>query len=175
MQRPCTRRNSERRRPFSAEGVIYKLTKNVFLEQAIGMQFPPGKTSELGIQDNHGAFEEGPARVCPVSKAFAFFKKCRIEEILSEHSKSVYGEDYETSLRLHASGGRVYYDGRLTVKTTQRRSLWDLTRQRMGWDLSLLKIHWQLMGKLRSARPGASFTSISISSMARSIVSSFIP
>jgi len=85
-----------------------------------------------------------------VSGAFAFFSRDYLEDILSQHSKSVYGEDYETSLRILSSGGHIYYDGRLTVLTKQRTTLFDLTRQRMGWDFSLLKINANLSGKLKS-------------------------
>lgn len=83
-----------------------------------------------------------------LSGAIAFYKRDCLEAVLEEHSKSVYGEDYETSLRLHSVCGKAYYDGRLTVLTRQRTTLKELTKQRMGWDLSLLKNHVQLFKKL---------------------------
>ncbi len=86
--------------------------------------------------------------LCMTSGAFAIFKRNFIERVLTEHSKSVYGEDYETSLRILAAGGHIYYDGRLTVVTKQKKNLWDLTRQRMGWDLSLLKIQLLMMKRI---------------------------
>lgn len=89
-------------------------------------------------------------KFCFVSGAFAFFKRETLRRVLSDHSKSVYGEDYETSLRILAAGGHIYYDGRITVITQQRQTLWALTQQRMAWDFSLLKIHTQNVGKLFS-------------------------
>lgn len=89
-------------------------------------------------------------RFCLVSGAFAFFKRTTLQRVLQEHSKSVYGEDYETSLRILAGGGKIYYDGRITVLTQQRTTLWELTKQRMAWDFSLLKIHAQNPKKLFS-------------------------
>lgn len=83
-----------------------------------------------------------------VSGAFAFYKRYYLEDTLLKHSRSVYGEDYEISLRILSSGGRIYYDGRLTVLTKQRATLFDLTRQRMGWDFSLLKIDTMISGRL---------------------------
>jgi len=85
-----------------------------------------------------------------VSGAFAFFKRDYLEAILTRHSKSVYGEDYETTLRILSSGGRIHYDGRVTILTKQRATLFDLTRQRMGWDFSLLKINAHLPRQLMS-------------------------
>ena len=84
-----------------------------------------------------------------VSGAIAFYSRECLERVLEEHSKSVYGEDYETSLRIHGECGDIYYDGRLTAKTSQRKTWKELTKQRMGWDLSLLKVHTQLMKKLK--------------------------
>ncbi|MDD5773748.1 MAG: glycosyltransferase family 2 protein [bacterium] len=84
-----------------------------------------------------------------ISGAFAFFKRGFLESVLSKHSQSVYGEDYETSLRILTSGGHIYYDGRLSVLTKQRKTLKDLTQQRMGWDFSLIKIDTLMAGQLR--------------------------
>lgn len=86
---------------------------------------------------------------CAVSGAFAFFKRDYLQRILEGHSESIYGEDYETSLRILAGGGRIYYDGRLTVMTKQRNTLWSLSQQRMGWDLSLIKIHYFFFSGLK--------------------------
>jgi hypothetical protein len=85
-----------------------------------------------------------------VSGALAFYDRACLERVLQKHSKSVYGEDYESSLLIHAGHGKAYYDGRLTVLTSQRPTLKELTKQRMGWDLSLLKIHLQQLKTLKS-------------------------
>ena len=85
-----------------------------------------------------------------VSGALAFYQRASLESVLQKHSKSVYGEDYETSLLLHAEQGRTYYDGRLTVVTSQRTTVKELTKQRMGWDLSLLKIHLHQLKSLKN-------------------------
>ncbi len=85
-----------------------------------------------------------------ISGAFAIFKRSFLQSVLCEHSLSVYGEDYETSLRILTRGGQIYYDGRLTILTKQRKTLSSLTRQRMGWDLSLFKINFMMMKEFKS-------------------------
>jgi len=90
---------------------------------------------------------------CAVSGAFAFFKRDYLQRILEGHSESIYGEDYETSLRILAGGGRIYYDGRLTVMTKQRNTIWSLSRQRMGWDLASMKINYFVLSKFLKKMP----------------------
>ena len=66
----------------------------------------------------------------------------------SEHSLSVYAEDFENAIMLLSQGERIYYDGRLVVSTEGPGTLGRWFSQRVGWYHGLLKVYTERAGAI---------------------------
>jgi cellulose synthase/poly-beta-1,6-N-acetylglucosamine synthase-like glycosyltransferase len=64
-----------------------------------------------------------------------------LAQVLSEHSLSVYAEDFENAMILLGHGERIYYDGRLVVSTEGPRTLARWFSQRVGWYHGLVRVY----------------------------------
>jgi cellulose synthase/poly-beta-1,6-N-acetylglucosamine synthase-like glycosyltransferase len=93
-----------------------------------------------------------------ITSGIALYRRKSLEEVLAQHTLSVYGEDLENALLLLVNRQRVYYDGRLVVETDGVASVRRLFSQRVGWSFGLIKVyveHWREL--LRESRRGAMF------------------
>jgi cellulose synthase/poly-beta-1,6-N-acetylglucosamine synthase-like glycosyltransferase len=71
----------------------------------------------------------------------SFYRRSALTLALSEHSLSVYAEDFENAVILLSHGERIYYDGRLVVSTEGPGTLRRWFSQRVGWYHGLLKVY----------------------------------
>ena len=76
-----------------------------------------------------------------VTSGVSFYRRSALARALSEHSLSVYAEDFENALILLGHGERIYYDGRLVVSTEGPGSLQRWFSQRVGWYHGLIKVY----------------------------------
>ena len=76
-----------------------------------------------------------------ITSGVSFYRRDALERALSEHSLSVYAEDFENAVILLSHGERIYYDGRLVVSTEGPGSLSRWFSQRVGWYHGLLKVY----------------------------------
>jgi cellulose synthase/poly-beta-1,6-N-acetylglucosamine synthase-like glycosyltransferase len=78
-----------------------------------------------------------------ITSGVAVYRRDALEQILTDHSLSVYAEDLENALRLLARGEHIYYDERLVFDTEVKRRVADLFSQRVGWSFGLAKVYAQ--------------------------------
>jgi cellulose synthase/poly-beta-1,6-N-acetylglucosamine synthase-like glycosyltransferase len=71
----------------------------------------------------------------------SFYRRSALARALSEHSLSVYAEDFENAVILLSHGERIYYDGRLVVSTDGPSTLQRWFSQRVGWYHGLIKVY----------------------------------
>src|SRR5260221_8085584 len=71
----------------------------------------------------------------------SFYRRSALARALSEHSLSVYAEDFENALILLSHGIRISYDGCLVVSTEGPGSLQRWFSQRVGWYHGLIKVY----------------------------------
>jgi cellulose synthase/poly-beta-1,6-N-acetylglucosamine synthase-like glycosyltransferase len=76
-----------------------------------------------------------------ITSGAAFYRRSALARALSEHSLSVYAEDFENAMILLGHGERIYYDGRLVVSTEGPGSLQRWFSQRVGWYHGLIKVY----------------------------------
>jgi hypothetical protein len=76
-----------------------------------------------------------------ITSGVSFYRRSALQQVLSEHSLSVYAEDFENAVILLATGERIYYDGRLVVSTEGPGTLRRWFSQRVGWYHGLLKVY----------------------------------
>jgi len=87
-----------------------------------------------------------------VSGAFGIYNRKAHEPALAGSSRSVYAEDFETSLMIMADGWRTYFDGRVVVRTDVPEGLYSFTMQRMGWYFGLAKVALSSVFKIRKCK-----------------------
>ena len=78
-----------------------------------------------------------------ITSGVAVYRRDALEEMLTQHSLSVYAEDLENALRLLARGECIYYDERLVFDTEVKSRAADLFSQRVGWSFGLAKVYSQ--------------------------------
>jgi cellulose synthase/poly-beta-1,6-N-acetylglucosamine synthase-like glycosyltransferase len=76
-----------------------------------------------------------------ITSGVSFYRRSALARALSEHSLSVYAEDFENALILLSHGEHIYYDGRLVVSTEGPGSLRGWFSQRVGWYHGLVKVY----------------------------------
>ncbi len=76
-----------------------------------------------------------------ITSGVSFYRRSALARALSEHSLSVYAEDFENALILLSHGERIYYDGRLVVSTEGPGTLQHWFSQRVGWYHGLVKVY----------------------------------
>ncbi len=76
-----------------------------------------------------------------ITSGVSFYRRSALALALSEHSLSVYAEDFENAVILLSHGERIYYDGRLVVSTEGPGSLQRWFSQRVGWYHGLIKVY----------------------------------
>lgn len=76
-----------------------------------------------------------------ITSGVSFYRRSALAHALSEHSLSVYAEDFENAVILLSHGERIYYDGRLVVSTEGPGSLQRWFSQRVGWYHGLIKVY----------------------------------
>jgi len=75
------------------------------------------------------------------SGCVSLYRRSALAQVLSEHSLSVYAEDFENAMILLGHGERIYYDGRLVVSTEGPRTLARWFSQRVGWYHGLVRVY----------------------------------
>jgi cellulose synthase/poly-beta-1,6-N-acetylglucosamine synthase-like glycosyltransferase len=75
------------------------------------------------------------------SGGVSLYRRDALARALSEHSLSVYAEDFENALILLDRGERIYYDGRLVVATEGPGVFPRWFSQRVGWYHGLIKVY----------------------------------
>lgn len=75
------------------------------------------------------------------SGCVSVYRRSALTRVLSEHSLSVYAEDFENAMILLGHGERIYYDGRLVVSTAGPRTLARWFSQRVGWYHGLVRVY----------------------------------
>jgi cellulose synthase/poly-beta-1,6-N-acetylglucosamine synthase-like glycosyltransferase len=87
------------------------------------------------------------------SGGVSIYRRDALARALGEHSLSVYAEDLENALILLGHGERIYYDGRLVVRTEGPGTLQRWFSQRVGWYHGLIKVYFERFPEvLRSSR-----------------------
>ncbi len=76
-----------------------------------------------------------------ITSGVSLYRRSALERALSEHSLSVYAEDFENAVILLSRGERIYYDGRLVVSTEGPGTLQRWFSQRVGWYHGLIKVY----------------------------------
>ncbi len=76
-----------------------------------------------------------------ITSGVSVYRRTALAAALSEHSLSVYAEDFENAVILLSHGERIYYDGRLVVSTEGPGSLSRWFSQRVGWYHGLVKVY----------------------------------
>jgi cellulose synthase/poly-beta-1,6-N-acetylglucosamine synthase-like glycosyltransferase len=76
-----------------------------------------------------------------ITSGVSFYRRSALARALSEHSLSVYAEDFENAVILLSHGERIYYDGRLVVSTEGPGTLQRWFSQRVGWYHGLVKVY----------------------------------
>lgn len=96
--------------------------------------------------------KEIPHDFMVISGAASVHDRSTLREALKDSSRSVYAEDFETSLILLSSGERIYFDRRVVVRTRVPRNLKQFTMQRMGWYFSVPKVTFPYLTKVRRCK-----------------------
>jgi cellulose synthase/poly-beta-1,6-N-acetylglucosamine synthase-like glycosyltransferase len=93
-----------------------------------------------------------------VNSGASIYRRRALEQALSRHTQSVYGEDFQISVLLLGAGEQIYYDGRLVFQTSAKRCWRDWFSQRVGWYYGLLSVYarhlpsiWRVMQRSPSA------------------------
>lgn len=87
-----------------------------------------------------------------ISGAAAIFDRKALDESLKLSTRSVYAEDFETSLILISDKLRTYFDDRVLVRTEVPTQLKKLTLQRMGWRFGLARVTFKFIRKASRSR-----------------------
>ena len=141
------------------ERTIYDLQRSD--AAACGLYIVPRRTKNKSIVNRCQVLEyelsmyygrEIPHDFIVISGAASIHDRSCLEEVLSESSRSVYAEDFETSLLILSSGRRIYFDKRVIVRTSVPATLKAFTMQRMGWYFSVPKLTFPFLGRVRKCR-----------------------
>lgn len=76
-----------------------------------------------------------------VTSGAAFYRRDALAWALARHSLSVYAEDLEIAVALLRRGERIYYDGRLVLRTEGPETLRRWFSQRVGWYYGLARVY----------------------------------
>lgn len=88
-----------------------------------------------------------------ITSGVSLYRRDALTRALSEHSLSVYAEDFENAILLLSRGERIYYDGRLIVSTEGPGLLSRWFSQRVGWYHGLIRVYVGRFGAIwRTAR-----------------------
>lgn len=82
------------------------------------------------------------------SGGVSLYRRDALVRALSEHSLSVYAEDFENAVILLDRGERIYYDGRLVVATEGPGVFPRWFSQRVGWYHGLIKVYIERLDAL---------------------------
>lgn len=88
---------------------------------------------------------------CSITSGVALYRRRALEDVMRQHSLSVYAEDLENALILLGAGHRIYYDGRLLVETAGKRHFRAWFSQRVGWFYGLIRVYLERVGDVRRA------------------------
>lgn len=83
-----------------------------------------------------------------ITSGVSIYRRAALESALSEHSLSVYAEDFENAVILLARGESIYYEGRLVVSTEGPGVVRRWFSQRVGWYHGLLRVYWTRFGEV---------------------------
>ncbi len=83
-----------------------------------------------------------------ITSGVSLYRRDALMRALTEHSLSVYAEDFENAVVLLDRGERIYYDGRLVVSTEGPGSFQRWFSQRVGWYYGLLKVYLERFGAI---------------------------
>jgi cellulose synthase/poly-beta-1,6-N-acetylglucosamine synthase-like glycosyltransferase len=84
-----------------------------------------------------------------ITSGVSLYRRDALEQALARHSLSVYAEDLENTLILLSQGERIYYDGRLLLRTEGPGSWGKWFSQRVGWYYGLIKVYTERLGEIR--------------------------
>ncbi|NNC77760.1 MAG: glycosyltransferase family 2 protein [Woeseiaceae bacterium] len=112
---------------------------------------PDGWLAELQHIEYSLSFDLGRHSLTPqtVTSGVALYDRRMLEDVLSHHSLSVYGEDLENAVVLLGEGKDIIYDPQLVVETDGKRSVYGWFSQRVGWSFSLLKVYAEHFSDIR--------------------------
>jgi cellulose synthase/poly-beta-1,6-N-acetylglucosamine synthase-like glycosyltransferase len=85
-----------------------------------------------------------------VTSGISLYRRSTFSVMLEHHSKSVYAEDLENSIRLLGMGYRVGSEGRLIVQTEGKITLRAWFSQRIGWSYGLIKVYFERFRDIRA-------------------------
>jgi cellulose synthase/poly-beta-1,6-N-acetylglucosamine synthase-like glycosyltransferase len=83
-----------------------------------------------------------------ITSGVSIYRRAALESTLSEHSLSVYAEDFENAIILLARGESIYYDGRLVVSTEGPGVVRRWFSQRVGWYHGLIKVYAERLAEI---------------------------
>jgi cellulose synthase/poly-beta-1,6-N-acetylglucosamine synthase-like glycosyltransferase len=96
------------------------------------------------------AFRVGRASLADysITSGVSMYRREALATALSQHSLSVYAEDFENAVILLSRGESIYYDGRLVVSTEGPGALRRWFSQRVGWYHGLLKVYAERLSEI---------------------------
>ena len=80
------------------------------------------------------------SNVC-TSAGVSMYRRSALLRALSQHTLSVYAEDFENSVLLLAAGENIYYDDRLVFVTAAKSTWMGWFSQRVGWSFGWAKVY----------------------------------
>jgi len=83
-----------------------------------------------------------------ITSGVSLYRRDALAKALSQHSLSVYAEDFENAVIMLSQGERIYYDGRLVVSTEGPGSVRRWFSQRVGWYHGLIKVYIERFGMI---------------------------
>jgi cellulose synthase/poly-beta-1,6-N-acetylglucosamine synthase-like glycosyltransferase len=83
-----------------------------------------------------------------ITSGVSIYRRAALESALSQHSLSVYAEDFENAIILLARGESIYYDGRLVVSTEGPGLVRRWFSQRVGWYHGLIKVYAERLSEV---------------------------
>lgn len=92
-----------------------------------------------------------------ITSGVALYRRDALEEVLREHTLSVYAEDLKNALILLGRGETIYYDERLVIETGAKRTWKTWFSQRVGWHYGLLKVYRENFRDVRRSANGRPF------------------
>ena len=139
------------------ERAIYDLQRSD--AAACGLYIVPRRTKSIVTRCQVLEYElsmyygrETPHDFIVISGAASIHSRSCLEEVLNQSSRSVYAEDFETSLLILSSERRIYFDRRVVVRTSVPSTLKALTMQRIGWYFSVPKVTIPFLGRVRKCK-----------------------
>lgn len=110
-----------------------------------------GSLAELQHIEYTLSFDLGRHSLSPmtVTSGVALYRRRALDEAMTAHSLSVYGEDLENAVVILSRGGKIVYDPSLIIETEGKPDLKGWFSQRVGWSFSLLKIYGDHFAEVR--------------------------